>query len=185
MTNRQKREIIREGVKYIFDLLRENDRITLRGFGTFKVVDRKARKIRNIRTGELITIPPYTTIKFKVSKMLRNYFPPVSPKITEYSEMPRKVELAIPKEELDRAMEEQDKYIKREEEKKAKEFRKMILSLGGIKDNDWESIPRWCRRNHGYTLGEVAQELSSIGTFGHFNEETLYEALWDHTLALR
>ncbi len=75
MTNKQKRKIIREAVKYILDFLKEDDHIIIRGFGTFRVVDRKARKIRNIRTGQIITIPSYTTVKFKASRKLRNYFP--------------------------------------------------------------------------------------------------------------
>ncbi len=61
----------------------------------------------------------------------------------------------------------------------------MILWLGGIRDKDWESIPRWARRKNGHTLSEIVDELNDIGTFGHYDESSLYDALWDHTLALR
>lgn len=39
--------------------------ITVRGFGHFEVVETKPRKGRNIRTGEVIAIPPKQKVKFK------------------------------------------------------------------------------------------------------------------------
>lgn len=44
--------------------------VDLRGFGSFKVVDRAARAGRNLATGEAIEIPATKAVKFKPSKTL-------------------------------------------------------------------------------------------------------------------
>lgn len=53
--------------------LKKGDSIELRGFGTFKVVDRKARKGRNPKTGEEIFIPQRKVPIFRCSKDFRDY----------------------------------------------------------------------------------------------------------------
>lgn len=54
------------------DALREellvDPELRLRGFGTFKVIERKARTGRNPRTGEPIEIPAKKAITFKPAK---------------------------------------------------------------------------------------------------------------------
>lgn len=45
--------------------------IEIRGFGTFKVRDRKERMARNPRTGEPVLVPARSTPVFKPSKFLR------------------------------------------------------------------------------------------------------------------
>jgi len=51
--------------------LKKGDAVTLVGFGTFKVVKRKARIGRNPATGEEIQIKAATVPKFVVSKALK------------------------------------------------------------------------------------------------------------------
>ncbi len=46
--------------------------VTFTGFGTFKVVERAARKGRNPRTGEEITIPASKVAKFSAGKGLKD-----------------------------------------------------------------------------------------------------------------
>jgi DNA-binding protein HU-beta len=46
------------------DSLKNKKKITIQGFGTFKVSERPARKGRNPRTGEEITIEAKTVVKF-------------------------------------------------------------------------------------------------------------------------
>jgi nucleoid DNA-binding protein len=46
--------------------------IEIRGFGTFKVKDRKSRLARNPRTGEAVPVPPRKVPVFKVSKELKD-----------------------------------------------------------------------------------------------------------------
>lgn len=51
--------------------LKKGDPVTLVGFGTFKVVKRKARKGRNPQTGEEIKIKASTSAKFVPGKALK------------------------------------------------------------------------------------------------------------------
>ena len=58
---------------YIPKAMKKGSPITIAGFGTFKVAKRKARKGRNPKTGEAITIKASKAPKFVASKKLR-YF---------------------------------------------------------------------------------------------------------------
>jgi DNA-binding protein HU-beta len=51
--------------------LKKGEDVTLTGFGTFKVVKRKARKGRNPRTGEAIKIKASKAPKFTAGKALK------------------------------------------------------------------------------------------------------------------
>ena len=51
--------------------LAEGETIEIRGFGTFKVRERKERMARNPRTGEPVRVPARSTPVFKPSKLLR------------------------------------------------------------------------------------------------------------------
>jgi len=55
----------------ITDALTQGDAVTLVGFGTFKVAERKARKGRNPRTGKEIEIKGKRVPKFQAGKALR------------------------------------------------------------------------------------------------------------------
>ena len=52
--------------------LSEGRHIEIRGFGTFRVKDRKSRIARNPRTGEAVPVPPRKVPVFKVSKELKD-----------------------------------------------------------------------------------------------------------------
>jgi DNA-binding protein HU-beta len=54
----------------IAEALQANERVDLRGFGSFVVKDRKERQGRNPRTGETITIAAKRDAGFKPSKEL-------------------------------------------------------------------------------------------------------------------
>ena len=54
----------------ITETLRSNERVDLRGFGSFVVKDRKERQGRNPRTGETITIAAKRDASFKPGKEL-------------------------------------------------------------------------------------------------------------------
>jgi DNA-binding protein HU-beta len=53
------------------ETLKKGDSVAITGFGSFKVVARKARKGRNPRTGEEIRIPASKAVKFMPSKTLK------------------------------------------------------------------------------------------------------------------
>lgn len=55
----------------IKDALANHQNIEIRGFGSFKVRDRKSRLARNPRTGDPVSVPPRTVPVFKPSKDLR------------------------------------------------------------------------------------------------------------------
>jgi len=50
--------------------LKKGDKVSLVGFGTFSIVNRKARKGRNPQTGKEIEIPAKKVVKFKVGANL-------------------------------------------------------------------------------------------------------------------
>jgi DNA-binding protein HU-beta len=51
--------------------LAKGKKVSLQGFGTFAVVERKKRTARNPKTGETITVPAKTTVKFSPSKKIQ------------------------------------------------------------------------------------------------------------------
>ena len=53
-------------------LKKKDGKLTLVGFGTFSVSQRSARKGKNPRTGEAITIPARKAPKFKPGKALKD-----------------------------------------------------------------------------------------------------------------
>jgi DNA-binding protein HU-beta len=58
-------------ISSITKALKKGEDVTLTGFGTFKVVKRKARKGRNPRTGEAIKIKASKAPKFVAGKTLK------------------------------------------------------------------------------------------------------------------
>lgn len=64
-------------VDTIFDTMKETlikrkEDVRIVGFGTFTVVKRKARKVRNPKTGETIKTKARKVVKFRPSPDLRN-----------------------------------------------------------------------------------------------------------------
>ncbi len=51
--------------------LAKGQKVSIAGFGVFEVTHRPARKGRNPRTGETITIPAANAVRFKPGKGLR------------------------------------------------------------------------------------------------------------------
>ena len=64
-------------VNTIFDALshaltERGDRVEIRGFGSFRVSERKAREGRNPKTGEVIQIPAKRVVQFRAGKQLNH-----------------------------------------------------------------------------------------------------------------
>ena len=59
-------------IENICNALAEGDKVELRGFGSFKVKSRKARKARNPRTGESVDVPAKLVPYFKASNELKD-----------------------------------------------------------------------------------------------------------------
>lgn len=56
----------------IKNALAQHEHIEIRGFGTFKVRERKSRMARNPRTGDPVKVPSRMVPVFKPSKEMRN-----------------------------------------------------------------------------------------------------------------
>ena len=56
----------------IISALHTGEGVELRGFGSFRLRDRKARQGRNPRSGENIQVPPKRVVYFKLGKELRS-----------------------------------------------------------------------------------------------------------------
>jgi DNA-binding protein HU-beta len=50
--------------------MRRGERVTLAGFGSFRVVERAEQRGRNPQTGQAITIPAHNVVKFRPGKKL-------------------------------------------------------------------------------------------------------------------
>jgi len=57
-------------IEAVTEALQQGDKVTLIGFGTFSVTQRKARQGRNPQTGEVIEIPAKKVVKFKPGSRL-------------------------------------------------------------------------------------------------------------------
>ncbi len=56
----------------IIESLKSGEGIELRGFGSFRLRDRRARQGRNPRTGEAVMVQPKRVVYFKIGKELRS-----------------------------------------------------------------------------------------------------------------
>jgi nucleoid DNA-binding protein len=70
-TKKEAQAVLDSMVKNISLALKKNEGVTLTGFGTFKVVKRKARKGRNPQSGEPIRIKASKKVKFIPGKALK------------------------------------------------------------------------------------------------------------------
>jgi DNA-binding protein HU-beta len=64
--------VVVEGfLSVLTESLEKGEKVDLRGFGTFKVDERKARKARNPRTGEEVYVPAKKVPVFRPSRDLK------------------------------------------------------------------------------------------------------------------
>jgi nucleoid DNA-binding protein len=68
LTQLKTKEIVQKTFDAIVDTLVEDKRIELRNFGVFEVKRRAARKARNPRTGEKVSVPEKFVVTFKPGK---------------------------------------------------------------------------------------------------------------------
>lgn len=72
ITSRQAEKAFNSLIDGIKDSLKKGKRVTISGFGSFEVKARKARKVKNPRTGEVINIPKKKRVKLNPSKTFTN-----------------------------------------------------------------------------------------------------------------
>jgi len=71
ITQKNARDVVDAVTDAIKKALSKGEKVTLVDFGTFQVLNRKARGGRNPQTGERIQIPAKKVPKFKAGKKLR------------------------------------------------------------------------------------------------------------------
>jgi len=71
LTNKASRESVQATLDGIRDALKRGEKVVLTGFGTFSVRSRAARKGRNPRTGDVISITARKTPGFTAGKALK------------------------------------------------------------------------------------------------------------------
>ena len=72
LTKRQSEKVLHAIIGSVQEALRQGDRVTLAGFGTFAVRPRAARKGRHPRTGQELWLPAGKKLTFKAGKGLRH-----------------------------------------------------------------------------------------------------------------
>jgi nucleoid DNA-binding protein len=71
LTKKDVADTVDEFLGAVCKALSAGKHIEIRGFGTFKVKDRKSRVARNPRTGDPVNVPARKVPVFKVSKELK------------------------------------------------------------------------------------------------------------------
>ena len=71
LTRKQTEIVVDTVFDSIKDALAKGDKIEVRGFGNFRLKQRKPRKARNPKTGETVDVPAKRVLFFKVGKALR------------------------------------------------------------------------------------------------------------------
>ncbi len=70
ITKKEAESALQAFMDAVTDTMKQDDKLTLIGFGTFSVSKRAAREGRNPQTGKTINIPAKNVVKFKVGKKL-------------------------------------------------------------------------------------------------------------------
>lgn len=72
MTKASAENALNSFIASVEEVLASQGKLTLTGFGTFEVQQRKARTGRNPRTGQAIKIPASKVVKFRPGKLLKD-----------------------------------------------------------------------------------------------------------------
>lgn len=78
LTKKQTGELVDIVFSVLGGAIRQDNRFTYPGFGTFTVKERKAREGRNPRTGDPIQIPASKTVSFKPAPKFKESLGPVA-----------------------------------------------------------------------------------------------------------
>jgi integration host factor subunit beta len=71
LTKKESETVIKTIFGSISEALSSGDKVELRGFGSFRVRDRKSRQGRNPKTGDTVKVPAKKVPFFKAGKELR------------------------------------------------------------------------------------------------------------------
>ncbi len=88
LTRRDGEVIVDTLFESIVGALKADDKIEVRGFGSFRTRQRKPRTGRNPKTGEAVAVPAKRVPYFKPSKELRDLMNPGEAKTTRKTQAP-------------------------------------------------------------------------------------------------
>ncbi|HET7318173.1 MAG TPA: integration host factor subunit beta [Nitrospirota bacterium] len=71
LTRKQVEVVVNTVLDGIKDALSREDKVEIRGFGSFRVRHRRAKEGRNPKTGETVQVPPKKVPFFKAGKEMR------------------------------------------------------------------------------------------------------------------
>ncbi len=71
LTRKQVEVVVNTVLEGIKDALSREDKVEIRGFGSFRVRHRRAKEGRNPKTGESVSVPPKKVPFFKAGKEMR------------------------------------------------------------------------------------------------------------------
>ncbi len=71
LTRKQVEVVVNTVLDGIKDALSRDDKVEIRGFGSFRVRHRRAKEGRNPKTGETVSVPPKKVPFFKAGKEMR------------------------------------------------------------------------------------------------------------------
>ena len=71
LTRKQVEVIVNTVLDGIKDALSREDKVEIRGFGSFRIRHRRAKEGRNPKTGETVSVPPKKVPFFKAGKEMR------------------------------------------------------------------------------------------------------------------
>ncbi|MDA2935006.1 integration host factor subunit beta [Acidobacteria bacterium AH-259-D05] len=71
LTQKQAEVVVQTVLDSIVEALQSGERVELRGFGSFRLNERKARLGRNPKTGEGVQVPAKRVAHFRLGKELR------------------------------------------------------------------------------------------------------------------
>lgn len=72
-TNAQSKELLREVVEFVGDMLKSGESLDIYGFGKIYVTDVTATKTVNPKTKEEVLRPQYRIVRFKAGNTLKKY----------------------------------------------------------------------------------------------------------------
>lgn len=64
-------QVVNSCIEEIIDLLVRGDKLVLKNFMSFEIIERAEREGKDLKTGETTTYPPVKSVKCKVSKTVK------------------------------------------------------------------------------------------------------------------
>jgi integration host factor subunit beta len=71
LTKRQSEAVVDTVFESMSEALAKGEKVELRGFGSFRIRQRRARRGRNPKTGSIVAVPAKRVAFFRVGKTLR------------------------------------------------------------------------------------------------------------------